>query len=623
MDLTIEQKIGQLMVVGWQSDNADDIVELIKKYHFGNVILFTRNIKDANHLKILTSKIQEAAMEANGIPAFIAIDQEGGNVRRIYKGVTNIPGHMAIGAASYNTPIAAKTIGKILGEELKSLGVNFVLAPIADINTNPQNPIIAIRSFGDDPYRVAQLCADMSAAIQNEGVISTYKHFMGHGDVHIDSHLDLPYVNKTLEELEKVELIPYMGKYYPDAIMTAHILFKKVDDRFPASISQKIIYNLLREELGYDGLVISDCMEMDALSRAYSLEGASIFAVQATCDLITVSHSFGRQMIVRNALIDAVKSEKINIDLIDKSIKRILKYKEHYCIKSDKIYNVEKNQQKANEISLASVTIASGKPFKIDEYTVVVGVTNYLHSFAEDSNIENIDIAKTIGETFCIPYHSIDNKKFNVNEVQNFSKGKKVILALSDSHLTLVQKVLYANLVQSDTRVLLISLRTPYDVLGQQKPECHICLYEYTKLSVQSLIQILRGDEAKGQLPVKLNKPITQHPDLNNFLMENILSYIDENYAKPLTLTSVADKFLISAGHLSRLFKENINITFVTYLNLVRISKVKHLLLTTNLRIYEVANLCGYFDLNYFTKVFKKSTGITPTYYRNNSSYYD
>ncbi len=623
MEMTLEQKIGQLMMVGWKSDKVEDIIEIIKKYHFGNIILFTRNIKNAGHLKTMTEEIQKAAIEYNGVPAFIATDQEGGNVRRIYEGITNIPGHMAIGAASFRRPTAASEIGHILGRELKSLGVNFVLAPIADINTNPQNPIIAIRSFGDEPQLVSRLAHDMSKAIQEEKVVATYKHFIGHGDVHIDSHLDLPYINKSLDELKQTELVPYMGKYLPDAIMIAHILYRKLDDRFPASISQKIINDLLRKEIGFKGIIISDCMEMEALSRAFSLENATIFAVQATCDIIMVSHSFGRQLTVRNALINAVYTGKISLDLIDESVNRILKYKDKYCQTSDIIPDFSENQKIADEISLASITIASGKPFKIDEDTVVVGVTNYLQSPAEDANVENIDIAKTIGETFSIPHYSIDSKKFNVNEVQNFVKGRKVILALSDSHLTLVQKVLYANLIQSNTRVMLISLRTPYDVLGQVAPECHICMYEYTKLSVKSLIKVLQGAEAKGKLPVNLITTKKVHKDLKSFLMENILNYIDEHYSNPLTLASVAEEFLISAGHLSRLFKEKINITFVNYLNQVRITKVKHLLLTTNLRVNEIANLCGYFDINYFVKVFKKNTGATPTYFRNNSSYYD
>lgn len=413
-----------------------------------------------------------------------------------------------------------------------------------------------------------------------------------------------------------------MGSYLPDEIMTAHILYRKLDDRFPASISKKVIHDLLRKELGFKGLVISDCLEMDALTRAYSLAGAVIFAVQASCDILTVSHSFGRQLIVRNSLLDAAKNDAAFLHSVDEAVERILKYKEKYCRKMKPEIDSEKNREIAEAASLASITIASGEPFRIDENTVAVGVTNYVSSIAEDKNVEDLDIAEILGEEFKIPHLSIDNKNFNVNDVQEFAKGKKVVLALSDSHLTLVQRVLYSNLLQSGARVMLISLRTPYDVLGQALPECHICIYEYTRQSVKALLKVLRGAKAEGKLPVKLGTSPDQS-ELKNYLVERIVKFIKQNCAKPLTLDVLANEFYLSPGYLCRLFKQKVGINFIDYLNTVRIARAKHLLLTTNLRIYEVGNLCGYADLNYFTKVFKKATGVTPSYFRNNSGYYD
>lgn len=413
-----------------------------------------------------------------------------------------------------------------------------------------------------------------------------------------------------------------MGSYLPDEIMTAHILYRKLDDRFPASIFKKVIHDLLRKELGFKGLVISDCLEMDALTRAYSLARAVIFAVQASCDILTVSHSFGRQLIVRNSLLDAAKNDAAFLHSVDEAVERILKYKEKYCREMKPEIDSEKNREIAEAASLASITIASGEPFRIDENTVAVGVTNYVSSIAEDKNVEDLDIAEILGEEFKIPHLSIDNKNFNVNDVQEFAKGKKVVLALSDSHLTLVQRVLYSNLLQSGARVMLMSLRTPYDVLGQALPECHICIYEYTRQSVKALLKVLRGAKAEGKLPVKLGTSPDQS-ELKNYLVERIVKFIEQNCAKPLTLDVLANEFYLSPGYLCRLFKQKVGINFIDYLNTVRIARAKHLLLTTNLRIYEVGNLCGYADLNYFTKVFKKATGVTPSYFRNNSGYYD
>lgn len=624
MELTLEQKIGQLMMIGWPSDDPKDVIELIKKYHFGNIILFTRNIKSLEQVKKMTKEIQEAAIKYNGVPAFISIDQEGGSVRRIYEGVTSVPGHMAIGAASYSRHTVAREVGKIIGQELKYAGINFNLAPVADINNNPYNPVIAIRAFSDDPELVSKLAFDFSRGLQEEGVLSSYKHFIGHGDVTIDSHLDLPYLATSLEELRKVELVPYLNPKVPDAIMTAHILYEKLDDRFPASISKKIIKDLLRNELKYEGLVVTDCYEMDALSRAFSLEEAAIFAIAATTDIITVSHTFGKQLIVRNALLQAVLNQKLSIKEIDRAVENILRIKEKYTTPfEEKQIDFIKNQRIAEECSLASVTKVSGELFPIDEDTVVIGVTNYINSIAEDTNIENMDIAKLLGEHFHIAYRSIDNKNFSVNEIAEAYKHKKIILALSDSHLTLVQKVLYSTLVQQSKEILLISLRTPYDVLGQNLPTCHLALYEYTRLSIQSLIKVLEGYPARGLLPVQIKRRVTKEPKIKNYLVRNIHHFLEENYGRQLTLEEVADEHLISVGYLCRLFKRETGQTFIEYLTNMRIQKSKKLLTQSNLKVYEIAYLTGFSDMNYFSKIFKKVTGTSPTNFRLEYGYFD
>ena len=413
---------------------------------------------------------------------------------------------------------------------------------------------------------------------------------------------------------------PTWAPYLPDEIMTAHILYRKLDDRFPASIFKKVIYDLLRKELGFKGLVISDCLEMDALTRAYSLAGAVIFAVQASCDILTVSHSFGRQLIVRNSLLDAAKNDAAFLHSVDEAVERILKYKEKYCRKMKPEIDSEKNREIAEAASLASITIASGEPFRIDENTVAVGVTNYVSSIAEDKNVEDLDIAEILGEEFKIPHLSIDNKNFNVNDVRNSQRERKWCLPFQFPPHARAEGSL-SNLLQSGPGDADIA-QNAYDVLGQALPECHICIYEYTRQSVKALLKVLRGAKAEGKLPVKLGTSPDQS-ELKNYLVERIVKFIEQNCAKPLTLDVLANEFYLSPGYLCRLFKQKVGINFIDYLNTVRIARAKHLLLTTNLRIYEVGNLCGYADLNYFTKVFKKATGVTPSYFRNNSGYYD
>lgn len=622
-DLSIEQKVGQMMMIGWQNSQSEEIVDLIKKYHFGNVILFTRNIKNPDQLKKLTADIQEAAIKYNGFPALIATDQEGGSIRRIYDGVTKVPGHMAIGAASFSNPDAAYQIGRIIGSELRKLGVNHVLAPVADVNTNPQNPIIAIRSFSDNPEIVKKLSEEFAKGIQNQNVLACYKHFMGHGNVNIDSHLDLPYLDTPLNELEENELLPYLNDWLPDSIMSSHILYRSIDDRFPASISIKIINQYLRSKLNYRGIVISDDFEMNAILRAFSLKEASIFAAQAGTDIITVSHTFGRQMIVRNALIEAIQDKTISPVQLSQSLNRISHIK-HKMFDNPYEYeevDLSKNKQISERISYESVTV-SGDIFNIDKDTMVVGVTNYVNSIAEDVNVEKMDVAKFLGENLGLEYLSIDNKKINIHDIVNWIKDKKVILGLTDSHLTLVQRVLYTNILEHASQLILVSLRTPYDVLGQTKPNCHIALYEYTDLSLKSLLKVLKRKKSLGQFPVKLDVEDNQYFKMQR-LIDQLTTHIDNHYSSKLSLESLGNEFFLSRGYISALFKKELDTTFSNYLNNTRISQAKRLLKSSHYRVYEVGNLCGYPDNQYFTKVFKKYVGITPSKYRLENSLFD
>ena len=179
--------------------------------------------------------------------------------------------------------------------------------------------------------------------------MSCYKHFIGHGNVEIDSHLDLPHLNTPLEELRKNELVPYMNDCISDSIMTAHILYKQIDDRFPHLFRLKLLKGILRDELKYKGLVITDCFEMDAISRAFSLSEASVFAVNAGADMVMVSHSFGKQLTARNGILNAVKTGEISKETIDKALNRILTIKEKYGKKVIKKINYEKNQALAKK----------------------------------------------------------------------------------------------------------------------------------------------------------------------------------------------------------------------------------------------------------------------------------
>lgn len=629
---TVEQLIGQMMIVGWHSADVNEIIDNIKTYNFGNVILYRRNFRSAAELRETCARIQEAAQKYNGSPAFICIDQEGGPAGIIRDNLTPVPGNMAIAAASAKCRNSAGLIGRIVGQELKSLGINCDLGPVVDVNTNPYNPIIGIRSFSDNPALVAQLASEYATNMQEQGVMACYKHFPGHGDVDVDSGLDLPRLRKQHSELDMCELVPYKSAHIADAVMTAHILYVDLDDKFPASISATIQKGLLREKLGYRGLIISDSIEMGGLSRAFSIGEAAVYAVNATTDLVNVAYTLSKQVAVRNALLVAVRDGVIDMQTIMDANARIAAAKQKYCTAVAPEIDSVRNQTTAERISEHSIALISGQPFRVDRDTVVIGVTNTAASVSAAEQVdaarytsERIDIARIVGEEFEIPYHSIDSKNFNVSEVLEFAKGHKVILCLVDSHLMLIQKVLYSSLLQAKARVMLVSMRSPYDALNQTPPECHFATFEYSPLSCRALLKVLKGAEAAGVCPVKLDKSPHQDKsdDSRNYLVENIVEFIRENYAKHLTLDSVAEEFYISGGHLCKLVKRKMNKNFIDVVNEIRVGEAKKLLTTSTMRIYEIASLCGFSDINYFTKTFKRYSGVTPTYFRNHYQAYN
>lgn len=269
---------------------SEDIKTLISTHKVGAVILFQRNIQSSSQLLTLTKILQDIAKEAgHSQPLFIGIDQENGLVPRIKEPLAvQLPGPMALAATgdySY-----AYGIGAATAEMLKSYGVNFNYAPIADVNSEPKNPVIGVRSPSDDPETVGRMVSAQVKGLMEGGVISCVKHFPGHGDTAVDSHLGLPVIPKTRAQLDACELIPFRRAVIEgvDAIMTAHIALPKLNEgnssdnqSLPASLNPKAIA-ILREEMQYDGLILSDCLEMDEVRAKYGTEKSAVMALKVS-----------------------------------------------------------------------------------------------------------------------------------------------------------------------------------------------------------------------------------------------------------------------------------------------------------------------------------------------------
>jgi beta-N-acetylhexosaminidase len=339
-NMSLTEKIGQLVIAGIDGyENDEHSKELIEKYKVGGFILLGQNIKDTkqtlelvNSLKISNSK--------NKTPLFLSIDEEGGRITRLPKEFAKLPTNKVIGEKN-NSSLSYK-IGSLLGEEVKAFGLNMNFAPVLDVNSNQQNPVIGDRSFGSSVDIVSKLGIQTMKGIQSQNIVAGVKHFPGHGDTSVDSHVGLPVVNNDLYRLKSLELIPFSKAIEngADVVMVAHILLPKIDKENPASFSKIVITDVLRNYLKYDGVVITDDMTMGAVVKNYDIGEAAVKSLNAGSDIILVCHDFDKETAVIKAINSAVQNKTVTEKSIDEKVYRVLNLKQKYNIKDEKISSV-------------------------------------------------------------------------------------------------------------------------------------------------------------------------------------------------------------------------------------------------------------------------------------------
>lgn len=347
-NMTLEEKIGQLLITGFKGTSPDGQVKtLIQKYHVGGLILFKRNIADSTQLLDLMNGLK-AANGKNRIPLFLAIDEEGGKISRMPEELVNTPACRVIGGK--NDRDFAFEIGSAIGYKIKSFGFNLNFAPVLDIDSNPDNPVIGERSFGPDEKIVSSMGIQVMKGLQSQNIISVVKHFPGHGDTSVDSHVGLPAVDKEMESLMEFELVPFMEaiKHNTDGIMVAHILYNKIDPKYPSTMSEKIMTGLLREELKYDGVIFTDDLTMGAILENYDIGEAAVKSIKAGSDVLVVCHGYDNVIKVFNSLKKSVQNGDLTEARINRSLARILSLKNKYQI-SDKIIS-DVDVAQANEV---------------------------------------------------------------------------------------------------------------------------------------------------------------------------------------------------------------------------------------------------------------------------------
>ena len=346
--MSTEQKVSQLLVAGIEGTRlGQDAVQAVQDYQVGGVILFGRNVESAWQLAELTNGLKD--LNGDYTPLFLCVDQEGGRVDRMPPEVERTPSAWSVGQ-TLDTEGVGAAYGALLAEECAAFGFNMDFAPSLDIWSNPDNTVIGDRAFGNDWEWTAFFGMSAVESMEEQGgVIPVVKHFPGHGDTSVDSHVALPVVDKSLEELWQSELVPFnmtlnqedyfgaqAGPSAP-AVMVAHILLSQVDPDYPASLSHRVVTGLLREEMGFDGVVCTDDLTMGAVSNTYGMGEAAVLAVEAGCDLLLVCHGADNLTAARDALLEAADSGRISPERLDESVKRILSLKTEYGLTNDPV----------------------------------------------------------------------------------------------------------------------------------------------------------------------------------------------------------------------------------------------------------------------------------------------
>lgn len=523
--MTLKEKIGQLVIVGFDGYEVnDELRDLVKTYKAGNIVLFTRNIKSIEQLYKLNKDLHELVLQETGVMPLISIDQEGGMVTRIMNGATFCPGNMTLATAK---PEDAYTDGVIMGEELRALGINMNLAPSLDVNNNPNNPVIGVRSYSDDPNKVGEYGLNYIRGLQSTGVIATSKHFPGHGDTNSDSHKALPIIPHDKERLHSVELVPFKKVLNETmAIMSAHIFFEAYEkEQIPGTLSKNVITGLLREELGYKGLVVSDCMEMKAIDDTFTTPVGVLMGLKAGLDQAMVSHSYEKAVKAFGVINEAVEKGEFTEKEIDEKLERIMKVKnESYELMKKYFYNTTFEEAKesidntehkkfAEKIVDESLTLVKGENFYLNKKSLIIATEPFATTIAEDT----LDV-KSISKQIKLSGLDVDvypiKASIEDEEIEKVLaeavKYEQVLVCTYNATLFKRQADLVNKLYDKVEKLYVLSTRSPYDIYKFKQVKNYLCLYEYSPNSVKTIVKYLKGEIVPyAKLPVNLEEEIT------------------------------------------------------------------------------------------------------------------
>ena len=511
--MTLEQKIGQIMLIGFDGTTVDvELRRMLSQYHVGGVILFARNVQSPQQVAALTNELQQIAIESGSPGLFIAIDQEGGRVARLTedKGFTEFPSAMALTAT--RDPQNAYRVAVTMAAEMRAVGINVDFAPDLDVNNNPANPVIGIRSFSSDPQKVAEYGLAFATGLQENGVLAFGKHFPGHGDTGIDSHIDLPLVSHDRIRLDQIELVPFQAAITANVagIMSAHVTFPAIDPTpgLAATLSRPVLTDLLRDELGFKGLIATDSLEMGALAaKGYPPQVGAPLALAAGADVLLFNrdHAMHRQAFAN--LVQAVKDGKISQEQLDDSVQRMLQTKHRFGLLKPAPVEVEAAATPVNtadhlalsrELAQKAITLLRDPqrliPLK-DPTTILM---------VEPAAVR--DQTQFLGLRGAILIMDTRPTASQIADVtQAAQNGRVVILPINDLNVNTNQLKLVQDLVEAGNPVIVIAHRNPFDVALLPENVTILITYGFNPPIRDALADVFAGKiQASGVLPVTL-----------------------------------------------------------------------------------------------------------------------
>lgn len=503
--MTVEQKVGQVLLVGFDGTTlTPEFRDELARLYIGGVIYYERNVQSPSQVAQLNIALQQAAQQ-NGDPAlFITVDQEGGIVTRMRedKGFVEFPGQMAIGATGDTNN--ARRIAQAMAHDLRDLGFNMDLTPDLDVNNNPANPVIGTRSFGADPQRVAAFGTAFIDGMQGAGMLAIGKHFPGHGDTGVDSHIALPSVPYDRARLESVEFVPFKAAMQANiaGIMSAHITFPAIDPTpgLAATLSPKVLTDLIRGEMKYDGLVMTDELTMGALATSgYPAPQAASAALKAGADILLFQTGYAMHQQVYAMLVDHVQRGIIPMARLDEAVRRVLLAKQKFGILSGAHSAQSKDASQAKTISRAvaaqAVTLvrddAKLLPLKPDAKLLVVETGAY-------------GLGKLLGATTLQVAANVMKSEIAA-VIQIARDGRTVIVATSDAARNPGQVELIAALKKANVPTIVIATRSPYDIMYLKDVTTYFAIYGSNPPMIEAVAAVLTGKaQAQGKLPVEL-----------------------------------------------------------------------------------------------------------------------